>query len=66
MNLKERRTKKKRGRAAAMRLAAFDLFAQGIPWQEVAIRLRYDPLRVHHLWQLYSMDRRSDPNDPEG
>jgi hypothetical protein len=57
-NVEERRTTKKLGCAAERRLAAFDLFARGVAWQEVALRLRYDPLRVHHLWKLFTMDRR--------
>lgn len=63
MDLKKRWAKKKWNRAAVMRLTAFDLFDQGVRWQDVAIRLRYDPLRIHHLWRLYSMDRRSDPSE---
>jgi hypothetical protein len=56
-DLKERRAKKKLGNAAEMRLAAFRLFERGVAWQDVALRLHCDPLRVHHLWELYSLDR---------
>jgi hypothetical protein len=43
-------------RTADMRLAAFALFRRGVDWRDVAIKLRYDPYRVHRLWRLYSMD----------
>jgi hypothetical protein len=55
-NLKERRARKKIGHAAEMRLAAFRLFDRGVAWQDVALQLDYDPLRVHYLWKLYSLD----------
>jgi hypothetical protein len=55
--LKERRARKKSGQAAELRLAAFRLFDRGVAWQDVALQLDYDPLRVHHLWKLYSLDR---------
>jgi hypothetical protein len=58
-NLKERRVRKKLGHAAEMRLAAFRLFERGVAWQDVALQLHYDPLRVHYLWELYSMERSS-------
>ena len=58
-NLKERRARKKLGHAAEMRLAAFRLFERGVAWQDVALQLHYDPLRVHYLWELYSMERSS-------
>lgn len=39
-----------------MKLAAFVLFRKGIDWRDVAIKLRYDPYRVHRLWRLYQAD----------
>jgi hypothetical protein len=62
-NLKERRARKKVGRAAEMRLAAFQLFERGVAWQDVALRLRYDPLRIHNLWELFTSDRRAKANE---
>jgi hypothetical protein len=59
MQLRNRRTRSARERAADMRLAAFEFFRQGVDWRDVAIRLRYDPLRVHRLWHLYSLDNRT-------
>lgn len=56
MQLRNRRTRSAREQAADMRLAAFEFFRQGMDWRDVAIRLRYDPLRVHRLWRLYSFD----------
>ena len=56
-NLKERRARKKSSHAAELRLEAFQLFERGVAWQDVALQLRYDPLRVHNLWHLYSMGR---------
>ena len=58
MELRDRRTRKARERAADIRLAAFELFHRGLDWRDVAIRLRYDPLRVHRLWRLYSLGER--------
>lgn len=57
--LKRRRTRKAQEQAAEMRLAAFELFRRGVDWRDVAIRLRYDPFRVHRLWRLYSVDKSS-------
>ena len=55
VQLRDRRTRKAREHAAEIRLAAFELFRRGADWRDVAIRLRYDPLRVHRLWRLYSL-----------
>jgi hypothetical protein len=43
-------------RTADVRLAAFALFRRGVDWRDVAIKLRYDPYRVHRLWRLYAVD----------
>jgi hypothetical protein len=56
-NLKERRARRKLSDAAEARLAAFRLFERGVAWQNVALRLHSDPLRIHHLWELYCMGR---------
>jgi hypothetical protein len=58
MKLKERRARNARDRAAEMRIAAFEMFQDGVDWRDVAIRLHYDPLRVHRLWHLYSTTKR--------
>jgi hypothetical protein len=58
-DLQARRLSVTRGRSAAMRLAAFELFREGVDWRDVAIQLRYDPYRVHRLWQLYVVDENS-------
>lgn len=63
-DLKESRAKKKLSHAAETRLAAFELFRQGVDWRDVAIELRCDPLRVHQLWQLYS-ERGSQRSEDE-
>jgi DNA-binding transcriptional MerR regulator len=47
LKLKEHRARKARNRAAEMRVAAFELFQDGVDWRDVAIRLRYDPLALH-------------------
>ncbi len=69
MEVRDPRTRKARERAADIRLAAFELFHRGVDWRDVAIRLRYDPLRVHRLWRLYSMGEgirdRQDPLPPK-
>jgi hypothetical protein len=54
MKLKERRTRNARERAAEVRVTAFEMFREGIDWRDVAIRLHYDPLRVHRLWRLFT------------
>jgi DNA-binding transcriptional MerR regulator len=46
-DIKESRTRRKLGHAAETRLAAFQLFERGVAWQDVALRLHTDPLRVH-------------------
>jgi hypothetical protein len=51
--LKERRARKKLSHAAEMRLDAFQLFERGVPWQQVALSLHCDPLRVRNLWHVY-------------
>lgn len=48
---------------ADIRLAAFALFRRGVDWRDVAIKLRYDPYRVHRLWRLYTMDQRIGGKD---
>jgi MerR HTH family regulatory protein len=60
INLKRRQTRMAHDRAADIRLDAFDLFRRGVDWRDVAIRLRYDPLRVHRLWHLYSAKEKGD------
>jgi hypothetical protein len=52
--LKKRRARKAQKQAAEIRLAAFELFQRGVDWRDVAIRLHYDPLRVHRLWRLFT------------
>jgi hypothetical protein len=52
--LKKGRTRKAQEQAAEVRVAAFELFRRGVDWRDVAIRLHYDPLRVHRLWRLYA------------
>ena len=42
-----------------MKLAAFELFREGVDWRDVAIRLQYDPYRVYRLWRLYVVDMKS-------
>lgn len=64
MQLRNRRTRSAREQAADMRLAAFEFFRQGVDWRDVAIRLRYDPLRVHRLWRLYSLDKAARDRQP--
>jgi hypothetical protein len=54
INLMRRRTRAVQDQAAEIRVAAFELFRRGIDWRDVAIRLHYDPLRIHRLWRLYS------------
>ncbi|HXK19962.1 MAG TPA: MerR family transcriptional regulator [Polyangiaceae bacterium] len=54
-DLRGRRARKAREQDAEIRLAAFELFRRGVDWRDVAIRLHYDPLRVHRLWRVYSM-----------
>jgi hypothetical protein len=46
-----------RDRTAEIRLAAFDLFRRGVAWQDVAIKLRYDPFRVRRFWRLHALDK---------
>lgn len=58
-DLQARRLSATRTRSAAMRLAAFELFREGVDWRDVAIQLRYDPYRVHRLWRLYVVDEKS-------
>jgi len=50
-------------RTTEVRLAAFKLFQQGVDWRDVAIRLHYDPYRVHRLWRLYIIDKKSRRDD---
>lgn len=57
--LKKRRARKAQEQAVEIRLAAFELFRRGVDWRDVAIRLRYDPLRMHRLWRLYSVGESS-------
>lgn len=64
MQLRNRRTRSAREQAADMRLAAFEFFRQGVDWRDVAIRLRYDPLRVHRRWRLYSLDKAARDRQP--
>lgn len=52
-----------RHRPSEIRLAAFELFREGIDWRDVAIKLRYDPYRVHRLWRLYAADEKLEPAD---
>jgi MerR family regulatory protein len=62
--LKRRRTRKVQEQAAEIRLAAFELFRRGVDWRDVAIRLHYDPLRIHRLWRLYSAhEKGAQPRD---
>jgi hypothetical protein len=56
--LKSRRIRMARARTADISLAAFELFRHGVDWRDVAIRLRYDPFRIHRLWRLYAVDER--------
>jgi hypothetical protein len=66
MTLKKRRVRKAQGQTAEIRLTAFELFQRGVDWRDVAIRLHHDPLRVHRLWHLYSMDRRTPNRNQAG
>ena len=43
-----------------MRVAAFEFFQEGVDWRDVAIRLHYDPLRVHRLWRLYALEQKTE------
>lgn len=62
MTLKRRRTRQAKAQAAEIRLAAFTLFRRGVDWRDVALRLQYDPLRVHWLWHLYSANEKEAAN----
>jgi hypothetical protein len=64
-NLRERRARKRLGHAAEMRIAAFQLFDRGVAWQDVALQLHADPLRIHHLWELFTLGRRMKANDTD-
>ena len=63
--LKEGRIRAARDRTTEIRVAAFRLFKENVDWREVAIRLRYDPYRVHRLWRLYRLadERTADDSD---
>ena len=56
----KRRIAAARAQTVAMKLAAFELFREGVDWRDVAIKLRYDPYRVHRLWRLYKLDEETD------
>jgi len=32
------------------------MFRKGLDWRDVAIKLRYDPYRVHRLWKLFLVE----------
>ena len=49
-----------RDRTVEIQVAAFELFRRGVDWRDVAIKLRYDPYRVHRLWRLYKLDEETD------
>jgi hypothetical protein len=63
--LKSRRIRAARDRTVDIRLAAFELFRQGVDWRDVAIKLRYDPYRVHRLWRLYTVDEKARTTDAD-
>ena len=45
-----------RDRTVEIQVAAFELFRGGVDWRDVAIKLRYDPYRIHRLWRLYKVN----------
>jgi len=45
-----------RSKETEMELAAFVMFRKGLDWRDVAIKLRYDPYRVHRLWKLFLVE----------
>jgi hypothetical protein len=51
-----------RSQHVEIKLAAFALFRKGADWRDVAIKLRYDPYRIHRLWRLYTTDQRISGN----
>jgi hypothetical protein len=55
----KRRIAATRAQTVAMKLAAFELFREGVDWRDVAIKLQYDPYRVYRLWRLYGVDQKS-------
>ena len=55
----KRRIAAARAQTVAMKLAAFELFREGVDWRDVAIKLQYDPYRVYRLWRLYCVDQKS-------
>ena len=55
----KRRIATARAQTIAMKLAAFELFREGVDWRDVAIKLQYDPYRVYRLWRLYCVDQKS-------
>jgi hypothetical protein len=63
MDLERRQLSTAPDRTTAIRLAAFQLFQEGVDWRKVALRLHYDPYRVHRLWRLYVIDRKSRRED---
>src|SRR4029079_1253083 len=54
----KRRRDAARAQTVAMKLAAFELFREGVDWRDVAIKLQYDPYRVYRLWRLYRVDQK--------
>jgi hypothetical protein len=55
----KRRVAAARTHTNAMKLAAFELFRDGVDWRDVAIKLHYDPYRVYRLWRLYGVHEKS-------
>lgn len=52
--LNDRRRRSAQSRRVDARIAAFDLFRQGVDWRDVAIRLHWDPREIHRMWCLYT------------